>query len=135
MGIFNRDEEVRQHPLHGVTFSIEPDAFKCNLGDNRVCFGENCTFRQFDGTTFNHQPILIDGVDCGYLREVQFWNIFEPMTVSFIYPFNDEKEITRKMRKSPHFVGDMGYNNPAMQFGTLQQFVDFVLNNTSHATN
>lgn len=125
MGIFNREEEIRKNPRHGVTFSIEPEAYECNLGEDRVVFGENYTFTQYDGTAFNHQAILIDGIDCGYLREVQPWNIFEPMRVSFIYPFLDEEKITRKMRKSQHFMDDMGYNNPAMIFGTLQQFVDF----------
>lgn len=137
MGIMDeREDAIRKNPKHGVTFSIEPEAYECNLGEDRVCFGESYTYRMSNcGTFINHQPILIDGVNVGYLREISPWNIFEPMQVTFIYPL-DENNITREMRKSPHFFEDEDhYLQTAMHFATLQQFTDYVTENLKQQQN
>ena len=123
MGIFNRDEEIRKNPLHGVTFSIDPEAYDCTLGEDRVMFGDNYCFMNC-GTTFNYQPVIVDGKEVAQLEEIQPYGIFEPMSVSYIVGL-DENEVTRKLRKNPHF--SMGpYENPQMRFATLQQLIDYL---------
>lgn len=126
MGIIaDIEAKIKANPLYGVQFGIDPECFECNLGEDRCYFGENYTFMN-GGTTFNYQPIIIDGEEVGSLEEIVPWHPFglEPMRTSFILPL-DENKLTRREKKSKHFC--MGpYENPQLRFATLQQLVDFL---------
>lgn len=117
------EAKIKANPTHGVKFSIEPEAYGCTLAEDRVVFGDNYTFRN-GGTTFNYQPVIVDGKQVAQLEEIQPYNIFEPMRVSFIIGL-DNNEVTRTVSRNPHF--EIGcYEQPQLRFATLQQMIDYL---------
>lgn len=118
------EAKIKANPMHGIKFSIEPEAYDCNIVPmSRVSFGDNHTFRS-GGTTFNYQPVICDGKEVAQLEEIQPYGLFEPMRVSFIVWFENE-EAAKPFRKSKYFeIGP--YENPQLRFATLQQLVDFL---------
>lgn len=115
------ESRIKSNPNYGVTFSIDPEAYACNLSNERVCFGENHTFMNC-GTTFNYQPVIVDGKEVGTLEEIQPYNIFEPLRTSFIVHL---EEVSRKDKRSPHFELN-SYDYPQLRFATLQQIIDYL---------
>ena len=119
------EQEYRNAKGYGIKFSIEPEAYDCKLGD-RVSFGENTTEMRC-GTFYNYQPILLDGVEIGFLQEAVSGKIFHPITTSFCVPLADCSEpekITDEMRKSHHFDGDG--ETYLMEFATLNQMLEYL---------
>ena len=119
------EDKIKANPMHGVKFSIEPDAYACTLGEDRVLFGDNYSFMN-GGTTFNYQPVIVDGKEVARLEEILPWHPFglEPMRTSFIIVLGDN-EVTRAIIKNPHF--EIGcYEQPQLRFATLQQMIDYL---------
>ena len=118
-----RENEIKASPCHGVQFSIDPEAYDCTLGEDRVMFGDNYCFTNC-GTTFNYQPVIVDGKEVAQLEEVQPYGLFEPMSVSYIIGL-DDNDVTKEIRRNPHFC--IGYyENPQLRFATLQQLIDYL---------
>lgn len=128
------EAEYRAMKDYGIQFSIEPEAYECDIPDDRLMFGDNTTDMQC-GTLYNWQPILIDGNSVGFLQEKQSGKLFDPMTITFIYILADcmEQELWDEMlskhNDNPHLC-DVG-ETLELRFATLQQFVDYLrsLNN------
>lgn len=120
------EKKYRDNPKHGVTFSIDAEAYECRLGD-RVVFGDNTTDMQC-GTLYNWQDVILDGKVVGYLQEAQSGRIFDPMTVSFCIHLADCSdmetwgEMEKEYMKCPHLV-DMG-ETLVLKFATLNQLLD-----------
>lgn len=112
------EAKYRAMPLHGVQFSIEAEAYDCR---EKVVFGESKSAMQC-GRLFNWQDVLLEGVKIGFLEEVENGKLFDPMTVSFYVPI-DEDKVTEAMTKDPHYFEDEWC---FMRFATLQQMVDYV---------
>lgn len=114
---------------YGIQFSIEPEAYECDIPDDRLMFGDNTTDMQC-GTLYNWQPILIDGNSVGFLQEKQSGKLFDPMTITFIYILADcmEQELWDEMlakhKGNPHLY-DAG-ESLELRFATLQQFIDYL---------
>ena len=118
------ENEYRSKKNYGITFSIEPEAYSCDLAEDRVSFGDNTTELNC-GTFFNWQDIIVDGEHLGFLEEAQSGKLLHPMTVSFATFLRDcdEEELTEEERNNPHlYEGEFGYY---YYFATLQQFVDY----------
>lgn len=128
------EADYRAMKGYGIQFSIEPEAYECDIPDDRLIFGDNTTDMQC-GTLYNWQPILIDGNSVGFLQEKQSGKLFDPMTITFIYILADcmEQELWDEMlskhNDNPHLC-DAG-ETLELRFATLQQFVDYLrsLNN------
>lgn len=122
------EKKYRDNPKHGVTFSIDAEAYECRLGD-RVVFGDNTTDMQC-GTLYNWQDVILDGKVVGYLQEAQSGRIFDPMTVSFCVPIADcmEHELWDKMseehKDNPHLHD--GGEVLELRFATLNQMLDYL---------
>ncbi|MCR5658957.1 MAG: hypothetical protein K6G25_06490 [Bacteroidales bacterium] len=118
------EAKIKANPMYGVTFSIDPEAYDCNIVPmDRVYFGDNHTFTN-GGTTYNYQPVIVDGKEVADLEEIQPYGLFEPMRTSFIVYFEDDEK-AKPFRKSKHYlIGP--YDYPQMRFATLQQLVDFL---------
>lgn len=112
------DNEYRQRKGYGVTFSIEPSAYDCRLGD-RVTFGDNREY-MVCGAIKNVQPVLLDGKEIGLLEETQSHNFFHPLTTSFLVPIDDADERTIA---DPHYYED---EYLWMKFATLNQMLDYL---------
>lgn len=128
------EADYRAMKGYGIQFSIEPEAYECDIPNDRLMFGDNTTDIQC-GTLYNWQPILIDGNSVGFLQEKQSGKLFDPMTITFIYILADcmEQELWDEMlskhNDNPHLY-DAG-ETLELRFATLQQFVDYLrsLNN------
>lgn len=123
------EAEYRAMKGYGIQFSIEPEAYECDIPDDRLIFGDNTTDMQC-GTLYNWQPILIDGNSVGYLQEKQSGKLFDPMTVTFIYILADcmEQELWDEMLSKHNdnlHLYDAG-ETLELRFATLQQFVDYL---------
>lgn len=123
------EAEYRAMKGYGIQFSIEPEAYECDIPDDRLMFGDNTTDMQC-GTLYNWQPILIDGNSVGYLQEKQSGKLFDPMTVTFIYILADcmEQELWDEMLSKHNdnlHLYDAG-ETLELRFATLQQFVDYL---------
>jgi len=123
------EAEYRAMKGYGIQFSIEPEAYECDIQDDRLMFGDNTTDMQC-GTLYNWQPILIDGNSVGYLQEKQSGKLFDPMTVTFIYILADcmEQELWDEMLSKHNdnlHLYDAG-ETLELRFATLQQFVDYL---------
>lgn len=121
------ENEYRQSKGYGVTFSIGPEAYNCNIADvdSRLSFGESTTAMQC-GTLYNWQDIILDGNIIGYLEECQTGKLLHPITTKFIVWLADCSEpdkITTEMMASPHFWEGESYE---MHFATLQQMIDYL---------
>lgn len=119
------ENEYRKRKLYGIQFSIEPEAYECNISDDRIVFGENTTAMQC-GTFYNWQDIILDGNVIGFIEERRNGKLFDPMTVSFCVILADctePEKITKEMAASPHFWEDETYQ---MRFATLQQLIDYL---------
>lgn len=103
------ESRIKSNPNYGVTFSIDPECFECSIPEERLHFGKNYTFMN-GGTTYNYQPVIFDGNEVATLEEIQPYNIFEPMRISFIVGL-DEDKLTRKEKNSKHFCMSP-YDNP-----------------------
>lgn len=115
------EAQYRANPLHGVQFSIEPEAYKCDIEDVR--FGDNTTELQH-GDLYNWQDVLLHGEPIGFLEEVVSGKMFHPLTVSFYVHIPDD-EMTEDLKKDPHyFEGEFDY----MRFANLQDMIDYVIN-------
>ena len=117
--------EYRNRKTYGIQFSIEPEAYLCNLSDERIVFGDNTTAMQC-GVMYNWQDVIIDGKVVGYLEEKQSGRLFDPQTVSFCVILADctePEKITDEMRQSPHFYEDETF---LMKFATMQQMIDYL---------
>lgn len=112
--------EARYHanPQYGIQFSIESSSYEC---DKEVEFIRNRKSMQA-GCIYNWQDIILDGKEIGFLEEVVSGKLFDPITVSFYIPVEDEK-ITPAMRESPHFYEE---ECCFMRFATLQQMVNYI---------
>lgn len=123
------EAEYRAMKGYGIQFSIEPEAYECDIPDDRLMFGDNTTDMQC-GTLYNWQPILIDGNSVGFLQEKQSGKLFDPMTITFIYILTDcmEQELWDEMlakhKDNPH-LHDAG-ESLELRFATLQQFIDYL---------
>lgn len=115
------ENEYRQKKDYGIQFSIEPEAYKCDIPDNRIVFGDANVYWQ-NGNTMNDQPIFVDGIEIGFVHEYQSYNIFAPITTSFMV-YVDDNDVTDEMRKSPHFDDEEWCY---MAFATLQQMIDYL---------
>lgn len=123
------EAEYRAMKGYGIQFSIEPEAYECDISDDRLMFGDNTTDIQC-GTLYNWQPILIDGNSVGFLQEKQSGKLFDPMTVTFIYILADcmEQELWDEMLSKHNdnlHLYDAG-ETLELRFATLQQFVDYL---------
>ena len=119
------EQEYRNAKGYGVTFSIDPEAYKCNIPESRLTFSENTQAMQC-GTLYNWQDIILDGEVIGYLEERMTGRFLHPMTFSFVVVLADCSEpekITDEMRSDPHFFEGETYE---MQFATLQQLIDYL---------
>lgn len=122
------EEKYRKDKNFGVQFSIDPDAYNCDIADDRIYFGDNTT--KMDGSSFtNCQPILIDGKEVGLLHEWQHGGLFDPICTSFEIVIadcqdDDFDEKNAKYAKNPHFCD--GDEWSYLCFATLQQFVDYL---------
>lgn len=122
------EKKYRDNPKHGVTFSIDAEAYECRLGD-RVVFGDNTTDMQC-GTLYNWQDVILDGKVVGYLQEAQSGRMFDPMTISFCVPIADcmEHELWDKMSEehkgNPHLHD--GGEVLELRFATLNQMLDYL---------
>ena len=115
------ERKVKENPFYGVQFGIDPECFECDVPEERLHFGKNYTFKN-GGTTYNYQPVIFDGNEVATLEEIQPYNIFEPMRISFIVEL-DENKLTRKEKKNEHFcIGP--YDNPQFRFATLKQLCE-----------
>ena len=117
--------EYRCRKNYGVTFSIEPEAYNCDIPSERIEFGNNTTVMQ-GGRLYNFQDVFIDGNIVGYLEESMNGKLFDPMTVTFAVILADctePEKVTDEMRKSPHFWEDETFE---FRFATLQQMVDYL---------
>ena len=123
------EAEYRAMKGYGIQFSIEPEAYECDIPDDRLMFGDNTTDMQC-GTFYNWQPILIDGNSVGFLQEKQSGKLFDPITITFIYILADcmEQELWDEMlskhNDNPHLCDAGG--TLELRFATLQQFVDYL---------
>ena len=122
--IADKESKIKANPLHGIQFSIEPEAYDCNIVPmSRVWFGDKHAFMNC-GTTFSYQSVIIDGEVVAVLEEIQPYGLFEPMRTSFIIQFDDD-EAAKPFTKNKHFrIGP--YDYPQLCFATLQQLVDFL---------
>ena len=121
--IEEHENKWRNNPYFGIQFGIDPECYECDMQEERLHFGENYTFMN-GGTTYNYQPVIFDGNEVATLEEIQPYNIFEPMRISFIVEL-DENMLTRKEKKDKHFC--MGpYDNPEMRFATLKQLCNYL---------
>lgn len=128
------EADYRAMKGYGIQFSIEPEAYECDIPNDRLMFGDNTTDIQC-GTLYNWQPILIDGNSVGFLQEKQSGKLFDPMTITFIYILADcmEQELWDEMLSKHNdnlHLCDAG-ETLELRFATLQQFVDYLrsLNN------
>ena len=121
--IEEHENKWRNNPYFGIQFGIDPECYDCELSEERLSFGDNYTFRN-GGTTYNYQPVIIDGNEVATLEEIQPYNIFEPMRTSFIVGL-DEDKLTRKEKNSKHFCISP-YDNPQMRFATLKQLCEYL---------
>ena len=113
-------DRVRRDKDFGVQFHIDAEAaYESGLADDRVVFGESKVVWA-NGNQINYQDIYIDGKNVGILREYAPYNIFKPMTISFLLPLEDE-EVTDELRQSPHFVQEEWCD---LWFATLKQLVN-----------
>ncbi|MDD6017203.1 MAG: hypothetical protein PUC18_13180 [Prevotellaceae bacterium] len=120
------ESEYRSSKNYGIQFSIDPEAYKCNLPEERVEFGENISDLQC-GTFYNWQDVLIDGNVVGYLEESRSGRMLHPTTVSFcvfLADCSEPEKITPEIEKNPHFR-DEG-EAYVLKFATLQQMVDYL---------
>lgn len=122
------ENKYRDNPKHGVTFSIDAEAYECRLGD-RVVFGDNTTDMQC-GTLYNWQDVILDGKVVGYLQEAQSGRMFDQMTISFCVLIADcmEHELWDKMseehKDNPHLHD--GGEVLELRFATLNQMLDYL---------
>lgn len=120
------ESEYRSSKNYGVQFSIDADAYKCNLPESRVEFGENESELHL-GTFYNWQDILIDGKRVGFLEETRSGRMFHPTTVSFcifLADCSESDKITPEIESNPHFFDQVEVY--LMKFATLQQMVDYL---------
>ena len=99
--------------------------YDCDLpnADERITYGKPYTFTN-GGNTYNYQPVMVDGKEVSTLEEIQWWALFEDMSVRFIVGLTDEE--AKKLRKHPNFR--LGYyENPELSFKTLQDLVDYLI--------
>lgn len=115
------ENEWRQKKDYGIQFSIEPEAYQCDIPETRLVFGD-ANINWYGGIQINNQPILLDGVEIGFVHEMQTERLFDPMTSSFMVCIEDE-DVTDEMRNDPHFVDDEWC---FMAFATLQQMIDYL---------
>ena len=122
------EQRYRNNPKHGVTFSIDADAYESRIGD-RISFGENYTCTEC-GTTYNFQNIYLDeqGNTIGFIVEANNHKLFDPMTVSFCVHLADCSdmetwdEMEKEYKDNPHLV-DRG-ETLVLKFATLNQLLD-----------
>ena len=122
------ESKYRANPKHGVTFSIDKEAYESRIGD-RITFGKNTSSMEC-GTMYNWQDICLDTPDnvIGYLEEKVSGRIFDPMCVSFCLTLADcmEKDtweaMEQKYKDNPHFT-DLG-ETLRLDFATLNQLLD-----------
>ena len=120
------NDEYRSRKNHGVTFSIDSEAYECECD---VEFGKNSTEMQC-GTLYNWQPIIIGGKEVGYVEESQSGKLFDPMCVSFCVPLADCMEhelwdaMAEKHKDNPHLC-DCG-ESLELRFATLRQLLGFL---------
>lgn len=123
------EAEYKSRKDYGIQFSIEPEAYVCDIPDDRLKFGDNTTELQC-GTFYNWQPILLDGESVGWLQETRSGRLFDPTTTSFILIIADcsEQDLWDKMlvkhKDNPH-LHDAG-ESLELRFATLQQFIDYL---------
>ena len=124
------EKKYRDNPKHGVTFSIDPSAYECSIGD-RISFGENYSHQE-SGAMYNWQNVYLDmaGNTIGYLEERCSGKLLDPMCVSFCVFLADcmdsetWSEMETKYADNPH-LSDIG-EVLRLEFATLQQLVEFV---------
>ena len=119
------EAEYRSKKNYGIQFNIEPEAYDCDIPDERIEFGDNTTSMQ-GGALYNWQDIILDGNVIGYLEERQTGKLFDPMTstfVVFLADCSEPEKITPEMEASPHFFEDKTFQ---MRFATLQQMIDYL---------
>lgn len=121
--IEEHENKWRNNPYFGIQFGIDPECFECDIPEERLNFGKNDTWMNC-GTTYNYQPVLFEGNEVAMLEEIQPYNIFEPMRISFIVGL-DEDKLTRKEKKSKHFCMSP-YDNPQMRFATMKQLCEYL---------
>ena len=113
------ESKYRKSPDFGVRFSIDPEAYICDISDERLALGEPNIFMNC-GVSCNNQPILIDGVEVGFVHERTGYGL-SPMITSFMVGLDDE--VSEETRQDPHFLEDE-WNY--MCFATLQQMIDYL---------
>lgn len=120
------EKKYRESPKHGVTFSIDANAYEC---DCDIIFSAPSQSLS-GGVFFNWQDIILDGKVVGYLEETQSGRLFDPMCVSFCRCLADcedyklWEEMEEKYQGNPHLV-DEG-ESLQLRFATLNQFINHI---------
>lgn len=122
------EQQYRQKPNYGIQFSIDANAFNCDITDDLICF-DNGVHEMNCGTYRKVQTINIDDKPVGVLEEWKNGGLFEPICFSFEILIadchdNDYEEKNAKYANNPHFFDQD--ESTWLAFATLQQFIDYL---------